>query len=490
MNRALTYDLALALGFALVAASFGVFAANDLHAWGDDWAGYLLQAKSLAAGTPAAELALNRSAMHASDVQMGPGAYPWGFPLLLRLAAYVGGWDLSSLKAVGISAVALLAAATFLFARLVMDRAPAALTTVLVALQPHVIVNSTLLDSDLTFSALSALTLLLLVRQWMTWNAGDKVPVWHSGVLAIVAAGAFAVRSNGAVIWPVFCVLCVIAWHRGILKKQELLAHVLVCFVLSGVIVGAYFLLLPDGSLDHASYLSADPRVWASRAVTHIKRISEALPFSAMDSVDKRLRILPVLLGLWLLAGGVRASPVFAIPCGLFAAAHLALLTAFPFDGGDRYYYMLYPPMFALMGLGLQRYWPLLAAGVPGAFTACLVGIVLAMLARGALAEEFRADAEDGPYAVGTTAMLRYLDSAVPPRAQIAFFKPRAMRLLSGRRAIAISQPEHLGDVACVVLHLGPDEARLQVPENSLSSAEGAPFQRKYDSPNFRVYCR
>ena len=75
----------LVIGLALVLASFHL---RLSHAWGDDFAGYLLQARSLVEGRPGAEVALNGELQALADWRVGPDAYPWGFPALLA-AAYL-----------------------------------------------------------------------------------------------------------------------------------------------------------------------------------------------------------------------------------------------------------------------------------------------------------------------------------------------------------------------------------------------------------------
>ncbi len=50
----------LAVGLVLaLALILGSLRLQEAHSWGDDFAGYLLQARSLVEGNPAAEVALN-----------------------------------------------------------------------------------------------------------------------------------------------------------------------------------------------------------------------------------------------------------------------------------------------------------------------------------------------------------------------------------------------------------------------------------------------
>ena len=90
------YDLAsisLAAGLALLVFGLWFVGWTPTYFWGDDWAGYLMQARALVDGSVDQELALNTAAMHGSDVQIGPNAYPWGYPALLAIAGLLTGWS-------------------------------------------------------------------------------------------------------------------------------------------------------------------------------------------------------------------------------------------------------------------------------------------------------------------------------------------------------------------------------------------------------------
>ena len=74
---------------------------TDGHNWGDDFASYIMQAESLAEGTPRAFVETNRFAIENSTHPIGPNAYPWGFPLLLAPCRVAFGLNLFALKIAG-----------------------------------------------------------------------------------------------------------------------------------------------------------------------------------------------------------------------------------------------------------------------------------------------------------------------------------------------------------------------------------------------------
>ena len=56
------------------------------HAWGDDWAWYVLQAKSILNGTVDQFMETSAFTNRESTTYVGPLAYPWGYPLILAPA--------------------------------------------------------------------------------------------------------------------------------------------------------------------------------------------------------------------------------------------------------------------------------------------------------------------------------------------------------------------------------------------------------------------
>ena len=60
------------------------FRRGDL--WGDDWAWYVLQAKSVLNGTMDEFMETSAFTNNKSTIYVGPLAYPWGYPLILAPA--------------------------------------------------------------------------------------------------------------------------------------------------------------------------------------------------------------------------------------------------------------------------------------------------------------------------------------------------------------------------------------------------------------------
>ncbi|HSL28665.1 MAG TPA: hypothetical protein VK900_05645, partial [Anaerolineales bacterium] len=67
----------------LVALSLGTGMLTRGHQWGDDFAWYILQAKSILEGTTEEFMEKSAFTNGESTTHLGPLAYPWGYPLIL-----------------------------------------------------------------------------------------------------------------------------------------------------------------------------------------------------------------------------------------------------------------------------------------------------------------------------------------------------------------------------------------------------------------------
>src|SRR5512134_2267961 len=71
------------------------------HEWGDDFASYIMQAQSILNGDTDEFVERNTFTIFESSVQIGPAAYPWGYPLALTPALLFKGVHALTLKLPG-----------------------------------------------------------------------------------------------------------------------------------------------------------------------------------------------------------------------------------------------------------------------------------------------------------------------------------------------------------------------------------------------------
>ncbi len=472
--------------------------------WGDDWAGYLLQAKALQTGTLLQELATNTRAMDGGDVQTGPYAYPWGYPILLAAAGVPSNWNFTALKALSLLSGLVLIWSTYAMARFRLRPAIAVAVTVMVALQSHVLLELNYMGSDIPFVALSGLGLWVILKQFHRMQAGLAPARGLMIAAAVLGAAAFSIRSNGALLPCTYVAMLALAVLQGSRSASETALHGLGFCAVTASLFALYLIALPDGSLVHASFLTLDPVVWMRRLNDHLNGLWGWFPFPLFAKFAKGI---PLLLLVVLVARGVLRWPWDAAILATYAAMQLALLTLFPYDGGVRYYMPLLAPVLLLMGFGWQDVWDrwrarpgaarsstaaestsrtatglLKAFVVPVAIAAVMIGYTLPQRA------PYATPSPDAPYGAAMQAAVAWINTNAPPEARIGYGKSRAFRLLSGRTAYAISQPQNLARVDWYIFnpYLEP---RLQVAESALR-ADATGFRLVFESGPVKVFAR
>ncbi len=464
--------------------------------WGDDWAGYLLQALAIRDGTAQQEIALNTVAMQASDTQIGPYGYPWGYPWLLYAAGSLSGWSLTGLKLIGGLSVAAMFVMTFALLRRRVSVALAALGTVLACGQTMVLFDAAQVMSDVPFAALATAAVALMFSQHLRAEAGQSLSWRLTLVLALVGVAAFAVRSNGAVLPLAYMAALGLVALRRLRPASEVLKHALATGLLAAALFAGYFAIWPDGSLVHASYLSMDPRVWVQRMASHVGGLWFWFPFNAFMGAWKLVAVVPAAALLVLCA--IR-RPWDTALLGIYSAGHLGLLTLFPFDGGPRYYLPLQLPFFMLLMLGASEAARLLSAARPALqplFSSRLVQALPVLIAAVALTLATRAShagrndlGADAPLGPQATQLAVFIDRHVPQDGRIGFFRPRGLRLLTGRLALSISDPAHLSRVDWYVWTRASRDTLRQVPLAALSGS-GSGFVQVHEQGPFLVFAR
>ena len=360
-----TVDLRSA-GIALVLAASvvlvwwgGVSPANH---WGDDWAGYLLQARAIVNGGVEAELAANTVAMQGGDVQIGPYAYPWGYPVLLAAAGVASDWNPVGLKVVGGLSLVVLVLASFALARSRLGLGLSAFVAIAVGMQPEVVLDADFIGSDVPFTAISTVGLLLVYRQYLRISSGAGPGVGIALGVVAASVAAFSIRSNGAVLPCTYLALLALATWRERSAWRAMAGHAVGFAAAIGLLFAAYFGAFPDGSLVHAGYLSFDPRIWLERSVRHVHYVAEWVTLRQILGIGKLLPLgALVALMLW----GLLRRPWDGAVLAIYVLGHLALLTLFPFDGGLRYYHPLLPAAFMLAALGVRAAWADFGARLP-----------------------------------------------------------------------------------------------------------------------------
>lgn len=505
-NRLVTMDALLALAIGVAVAALAVALRTPWHSWGDDFAAYLLQARAMAAGQVRAEVLLNGSLVVASDSLPVPSAYPWGLPTLLWMGASVGGWELIRLKVIGALALGAATAFTFLLSRGYLSRAGSLVAAALVGLQPLVLKSADLLLSDLPFLGATAAALLCMDRVYRALD-DDRRAIGGSLLAAALTVAAFAIRANGVALAGSFLLMLGYSWWAAPAGRASVARAGVLYAAASALLVVLYYAWSPGDAIGSYAALSVlSPGSVGGMAVATGLLVPRFMPLALLPNSSTVLVLGGVGVCLSLVALGTWIRRPYAMGLALFIALDLVLLVVMPFVQGVRYLFPLLIPGVILSLAGVQflwasvhnplRRWPALVRRAEAWAPAMAVVVVLALGAHSyRVAGQPKSYQLDGPYSEVSQELVRYVIAHVPAGERIAFFRPRAMRLLTGRPSLAIREPDHADRAAYFVLtKWQPPESRELLAKYQLGpvyfAGHAAEYERLFENGQFVLYHR
>jgi hypothetical protein len=501
--------------FVLLICAAGVLIYGTLtwgHDWGGDFASYIMQARSLTEGAPRDFIEANRFAMEESSYPLGPVAYPWGFPALLAPFYAVFGLDMMGLKLpCALSYLLFLVLLWFGFRR-VHSSAWFLLLVGLFALNPFMLGFTNNILSDLTFLLFSTLAIVLIERAVVEGRRFIS-PLWDYALIGVVIMAAFFLRTIGLFLLASLALAQVVSYvqlrgkgagageraeHpgsvRGLFPPQEssgkrLLIH-LVPYAIFLVAALIWQLALPEGGKYQLSMMGGLSVVSLRGQI----RYYLDLPQEFFTGVPHGMLIYGASIPL--AVAGMMRRYRSSYPAIAYMALTMGLCLILPWRQGIRYLFPLLPFYFsfAISGMeGFQGGRSALERAVRG--LACYVPVALVILFFGlssgrAAYRNVRNERQTsfGPYAPASAAMFSFISQNTGPDDTIVFFKPRVMRLMTGRRSIAIAHLSQLsrGDYLCwYPIRAGYNE----LGEAAVSAlVRDAGVRLVYENDDFKVY--
>jgi len=480
------------------------------HNWGDDFAQYIMQAKSIVEHKPAEFIATNRFIVENSEYAVGPVTYPWGFPALLAPVYALFGLDLIALKAVNV--------VCFLLFLLVLwhgfgrshTNPGRMLLLALFALNPDMLSIIDSIVADISFLLASTCGVLLIGRL-----AVDRrpliSPVWDQVLLGVAIAAAFLIRLNGALLLVALAVTQLVdlfnsvyrpdasanqrRFDAAVLLRRPDAIRLAVLSVLPYVSFAGFVLvcrlLLPDGGL------SAQGSIFSALSVDTIRRnvnIYAGMPAEFFGGVPHRDVLFGATIPLAIAGAAVRLRRDYHVV--VYAASTMLLYILWPTTGGLRYLFPILPFYFSFAVSGVEYYAARSqrpARTLVPAMCVVPVLVVLAYFARQSIddasANMARSRQEaSGPFAATSRDAFEYIRHTSEPDATIVFFKPRLMSLMTGRRSVKLFKVRDLprGDYLCLYR---PDEMLDQMLPSEVKCLIGkGAMERVYTNPEFAVY--
>ena len=392
------------------------------HLWWDDFASYIMQAQSLLHGAPREFIAHNTFTISNSTVPPGPIAYPWGFPVLLAPVLAIFGMKLLALKALNTIFFLLFLIVFQRMARLRLPVSGSLFLTAILAFNPALLAAHDLILSDIPFLFFSTLAILLI-------ESGDKRPWLTGGVIF----AAFTLRTNGLLLLVPLAVAQAMrfrAWSEARQNWRVILAP----YFAFGMLTALLYFLLPSGQESHFSHYATLTlgHVWAN-ALYYLSLPAELfkdVPYGSAFSA---------LIGILFLVG-IITSPRKNWIVLSYIIVTMGLYITWPETQGLRFLYPILPLGLLIAAEELQAGTEKLSARIKplarwtglGAAGALIV-LSLTVSAQSGISNLQNGRAINGPFDPYSAEMFAFIREQTPTDSVIVFFRPRVMRLLTGR---------------------------------------------------------
>src|SRR5215207_8154167 len=135
------------------------------HEWGDDFASYIMQAHSILNGATEEFIERNSFTIFESSNQIGPVAYPWGYPLILSPVYAIKGISPLALKLPGLFFYAGFLICLYILMNQRLRRTESLLIVSVFAFNPLLIQFLDQILSDIPFLFFSTLALVLMKKE-------------------------------------------------------------------------------------------------------------------------------------------------------------------------------------------------------------------------------------------------------------------------------------------------------------------------------------
>ena len=479
------------------------------HNWGDDFSAYIMQAKSIVQDRPREFIEANRFTIEQSSRPLGPVAYPWGFPVLLAPFYAFFGLNMIALKSVGSVCFLLFLVLLWSGFRKYHSNFWRLVVLCLFALNPTVLRFMDNILSDIPFLLVSTFSVLFIGRTVIERRRLIS-PVCDQLLLAAAIALAFFIRTNGILLLVTLGITQLIVLigrdygheaprdqcEPGLMRllptKDVFCMNILPYMTFLGFVL-AWEAVLPREGSSYGSIVDG----LSLGVIKHHVAYYIALPAAFFDGVPHHYLLYGASIPL-AIAGAIsryRSDPHMIA----YVTLTLLLYILYPPTQGLRYLFPVLPFYISFVVSCLEKYQADNAdpAGAVLRKAICTFPVVLVLLyfgkqsASDAFENLIRNRATDsGPFVDTSRSMFSYIEANTAAQSTIVFFKPRAMRMMTGRRSLMINKVADLWRGDYLSLHLRKDGAsRSQIlPDEVRCLTEKGALQAVYRNGDFVVY--
>ena len=439
---------------------------NRGHAWGDDFAGYILHAQALVEGD-IEEMAQRNAVLHPSErtfeegvIDDSPLVYVWGLPMVLSLVYRLVGYDAPMGSAIiyykvpGVVFFALFAGVLFLFYRRRFSYAVSLfLTFILIShKQIYCEVNNILTDVP----CLAAAFVSLLVVELFEKEPRLLHKLLLSFLLGVSAWYTAIVRLNGVTV--LYCVLCYQLFEViGNRVKGKKLIYELLPWIVFGVLYAATYCVLPEPN-SNTSHMSGFTLDRIKNNILDYYALMESFVGDTLPQWVPGRKYLHLVVYVLIAAGLVdRGWRQKEIHLSVLLCGTGAVLLTLPYAQGLRYMFNILPLMGLFAVYGAAAIFRIACGAIRTekngrAVVWALYGLMLAvsLMRAGDLVKWKIDDIRNGgreqlyeAYHPASRDIYAYIGEYVEEDALIAYMKPRVLYLNTGRMGFMVGVNGH-----------------------------------------------
>ena len=434
-----------ALLIIVILSSFlNILALRKGHGWGDDFALYIAQAKSLVEGNMEKLHEQNTFAMAHSTYPIGPNLVPWGFPLLLSPIYAIFGLNLLAMKMVEIFFFAL--SLIIIFGMFVgkLDNTLTLLLVSFFAFNPFFFVLNDHIISDIPYLFFSLLS-IFIIEKILIENKLSNFRAISFLLIGFLAFLSYSIRPTGFVLLFLLFIVQTVSVMRVHDRKvkEYIMSNKLfwlpyAAFALCELIIR---LLLPSGIGSYFAYFSSiDLTLIKNNIIYYISLPSEFFGLY-FPSIVYGSTLPFVILGI---RRKFKTNYLYIA----YSIGVLFSLILLPYVGGLRYILPIFPFFIYFFCVGLSSFYSQFNLPVirfffmlkPSYAFMLIIICLLSLSSVRIIYSNFNSEQTiDGPFTEKSLEMINFIAHHTDKDDIIVFFKPRVLRLLTERQSIMIS---------------------------------------------------
>ena len=473
----------LIIGIIIISVFLGAATLTRGHDWGDDFASYIMQAGSILNNSTRDFVERNSFTIFESSNQIGPVAYPWGYPVILTPVYAIKGIHPLALKLPGLLFYAGFLICLYLLMKKRLTQTESLVLVSLFAFNPLLLQFLDQILSDIPFLFFSTLGLLLLSDQ----NKDNDI---HSAVIGIIIFFAFFFRTTGILLlasFVAFEILTIPGHYANRDQTRRRWRNVLITCLTFGFLFLINLWLFPGGEMSHLALyqkFEVETALGFTRAYFQVFDLffGEALAWKIIYYIVFAF----FLLGMWI----KRNEELLFI---VFFSFWMILLITWPAWQGPRFIFPLLPVFiyFAFQGMKF------VVGKLPGAYTwtgqwlfygfwLSIIGVFLLHSGANAYINLQNERGINGPFDPYSREVYSYIKEKTAPDSVIVFFKPRVMAMMTEHPSLMSTECDRMLKGEYIVLSRKVGENQ-QIPPEEIDACN-LPLNQVLKNNRFIVY--